>query len=265
MIPEDGQPKEYENEAVQNTLLSSYCPPLIAEARRLQDELLLSRYRGRRLSFADIGCGDGYHGSLFAPSSRLYHGFEIAPAIAEIARKRWRDEGLSRAEVYEGDVARAELQNVYDVAWCLYFTPGNFRDRFDSLDQYTDAYLNANPAFIAIVQKFLSALQPKGSMWLTVYRDVPEAEASQRDFYEKTGQHVITPEGLRFVATKENFWSVRWSRESMLSNLSRCGIRPPQVTFHELNKIAWLVEIQLRGDGGEIVRRASIPRKTSPS
>ena len=45
------------------------------------------------------------------------------------------------------------------------------------------------------------------------------------------------------MATEENFWSVRWTKESMLSNLRAFGIEPEQVVFNDLNEIAWLVEV----------------------
>lgn len=80
-------------------------------------------------------------------------------------------------------------------------------------------------------------------MFLTVYKDVPEAEEAQIDFYEHTDQHVVTSRGGRFVATAENFWSARWTEESLLSNLKACGIIESDVMFHDLNHIAWLVEI----------------------
>lgn len=81
-------------------------------------------------------------------------------------------------------------------------------------------------------------------MFLTVYKDVPEAEASQIDFYEHTNQHVVTPRGTRFVATAENFWSARWTKESLSSNLKACAIAENDVMFHDLNHIAWLVELK---------------------
>lgn len=237
--------REYENQAVRKTLQSNYCPEPIREARARQDAMLIERFRGLPLAIADIGCGDGYHGAIFAPACRLYHGFEISPVIAELARERWRREDLQNAELFVGDVAEARLESAfYDLVFCLYFTAGNLRDPFDDLSLYTDAYLDENPRFMAVVSELLRALKAGGSMFLTVYKDVPEAEAAQRDFYGGTGQHVVTPKGLRFVATAENFWSVRWTRASMLSNLHGCGIGEEQVTFHDLNDIAWLVEIQ---------------------
>ena len=236
--------REYENEAVQRTLESSYCPELIRQARERQDEILRERLRPGPYAIADVGCGNGYHALTFAPVSRLYHGFEIAPAIAETARARWRDEGIDHAQIFVGDVAEIELEDeLYDFVLCLYFTPGNFRDPSDDLGLYDDAYLDRNPRFIRVMSRFHRATKAGGSMFLTVYKDVPEAEAAQIDFYENTHQHVVTPPGSRFVATAEGFWSARWTRDSLLGNLGECGIRPGDVAFTDLNAIAWLVEI----------------------
>lgn len=233
-----------EDDAVQRALSAAYCPPLIREARERQDEILIERFRGQPLRIADIGCGDGYHGSIFAPHCGVYHGFEIAEEIAAKTAERWQKEGLDNAKVIVGDVADAELETAfYDLAWCLYFTPGNIRDVFDDLSLYTDAYLDRNPRFIRTLSRFHEALRSGGRMFLTVYKDVPEAEAAQREFYDRTGLQVVTPLGSRYVATAERFWSVRWTKRSMLTNLEGCGIREGAVQFHELSPIAWLVEI----------------------
>lgn len=233
-----------EARATKVALLSDYCPPLIAEARMRQDEILTERFRGKPYRIADLGCGDGYHGLIFGPASIAYHGFEISAELADIARSSWKQAGLVQAELRFGDLAKADPPDeFYDLVYCLYFTPGNFRDVSDDLALYTDAYLDRNPVFMRIMSTFYRALKTGGRMFLTVYRDVPEAEAAQRDFYQKTGQHMRTPRGSRFVATRESFWSVRFTRRSMLSNLAGSGISANDVLFHELNAIAWLIEI----------------------
>ena len=237
--------QESENKAVQRALESSYRPELIGEARELQDSLLREHLRHGPYKIADIGCGNGYHAVMFAQVSSLYHGFEISPEIAETARALWRSKGIRHAEVFVEDVAEVDLEDAfYDVVQCLWFTPGNFRDKSDDLSLYTDAYLDRNPQFIRIVSRFYKALKVGGSMFFTVYQDVPEAEAAQIDFYENTGQQVVTPSGTRFVATAEGFWSTRWTKDSVLSNLGECGIGADQVVFNELNAIAWLVEVK---------------------
>jgi SAM-dependent methyltransferase len=236
---------ESENEAVKRSLESSYCPEPIREARERQDRLLGELLRPGPYKIADIGCGNGYHAVVLAPVSLLYHGFEISPAMVETARSQWQKENIDNAQIFMGDVAEVDLKDeFYDVVLCLYFTPGNFRDRSDDLSLYSDAYLNRNPQFIRVMSRFYRAMKIGGSMFLTIYKDTPEAEAAQIDFYENTGQHVVTPPGSRFVATAEGFWSARWTRDSMLSNLGECGIRPDRVVFNDLNAIAWLVEIK---------------------
>ncbi len=237
--------RDSENEVVLNALTSAYCPALIQEARDKQDQLLTERFRGGSYTIADIGCGTGYHGLRFAPTCPAYHGFEIAPELAKIARGSWRKAGLDQAQVFLGDASEAELDDdLYDLVFCLYFTPGNFRDKSDDLSLYDDAYLDHNPVFIEIFSRFYRAMKQGGSMFLTIYKDVAQAEAAQIDFYQHTNQQVITPPGLRFVATAEGFWSARWSRRSMLCNLDACGIDRDRVGFGDLNQIAWLVEIK---------------------
>ena len=236
--------RESEARAVLRSLESSYCPEPIKEARERQDEILIERFHGQPYTIVDVGCGTGYHGSIFAPTCRLYHGFELSPNIAKIARQRWHKEGLNNTELFLGDATQAKLpDNFYDLVWCLYFTPGNFREPSADLSLYTDAYLDRNPSFIAIFSKFYRSLKPGGLMFLTIYKDVPETEEAQIDFYEHTDQRVVTPRGSRFVATAENFWSARWTKESLLSNLKACGIAENVVMLHDLNHIAWLVEI----------------------
>ena len=46
------------------------------------------------------------------------------------------------------------------------------------------------------------------------------------------------------MATAEGFWSARWTKDSVMSNLTACGIRVENIAFYGLNPIAWLVEIK---------------------
>lgn len=236
--------RDNEHRATHRALFSSSPPALLAEARRRQDEIVAERFGGQRLRIADLGCGDGYHASLLAPQCAFYHAYELAPQMAAMARQRFASEGLDRATLFEVDVSNCDLgQRRYDLVLCMYFTPGNFRDVSDDLSLYSDQYLDHNPVFTRIVRRFYQRLDAPGQMLLTVYRDTPQAEQAQLSLYRSSGQQPVTPPGSRFVATAEGFWSVRWTRHSMLSNLADAGIGPQSVQFHELNEIAWLVQI----------------------
>ena len=230
---------ESEADALRRTLASSYSPAAVRQARQRQDDLLLQRLGNGSYLMADIGCGDGYHAVLLAAVTSAYHGFEVSPMMATAARELWLRKGIANATVTVGDAAVAVLPNVlYDIVLCLYFTPGNIRDRSADLGLYSDAYLDRNPRFIQVFSRFHRAMKAGGRMFLTLYKDVPEAEAAQVDLYESTGQHVVTAAGSRFVATAEGFWSARWTRDSLLSNLDACGIRPEAVVWNDLNDIA---------------------------
>lgn len=232
-----------EHEATHRALFAEEPPALLARARERQDQILRARFAGRILRIADLGCGDAYHANLLAPYE-LYHGFELAPQMAQMARTRVRSENLQRARIIEGDLLDAQVEErFYDLVVCLYFTPGNLRDVSEDLALYDDEYLDHNPVFTAIVARFWRALRAGGRMLLCVYRDCAQAEAVQYALYERSGQHVVSERGQRFVATREGFWSARWTRASMLSNLDDAGIDAGAVTFHELNEIAWLVEV----------------------
>ncbi len=205
---------------------------------------MIARFRGKPLSIADLGCGDGYHASLLGPGYVRYDAYELAPQMARMARERIAREGLRNVTLLETDVSTVSVDEaIYDLVICMYFTPGNFRDVSADMSLYTDDYLDHNPVFTRIMANFHHALRQGGLMFLCVYKDVPAAAAAQHDFYLKTGQHPVTPREARFVATAEGFWSARWTRRSMLSNLADAGIDPGKVSFHDLNDIAWLVEI----------------------
>ena len=213
---------ESEADALRRNLMSSYSPAAVRQAR--QDDLLLQRLGNGSYLMADIGCGDGYHAVLLAAAASAYHGFEVSPIMATAACELWRRKGIAHATVIVGDAAVAVLPNVlYDIVLCLYFTPGNIRDRSADLGLYSDAYLDRNPRFIRVLSRFHRAMKAGGRMFLTLHKDVPEAESAQVDLYESTGQHVVTAPGSRFAATSEGFWSARWTRDSLVSNLDGCG------------------------------------------
>ena len=76
--------------------------------------------------------------------------------------------------MFVDDVALAPVEEAfYDVVLCLYFTPGNIRDRSEDLRLYSDAYLDRNPRFIQVISRFYRAMQTGGRMFLTLYKDVP--------------------------------------------------------------------------------------------
>ncbi|HWL85491.1 MAG TPA: class I SAM-dependent methyltransferase, partial [Polyangiaceae bacterium] len=230
---------EYENATVRKTLdIGIRTSSPISESAENEIALLERRlselFAGQTIRIADIGCGDGRHALRFARGieaanlqCKKYVGFEISSAMVEQARKRVAEARLEHVAIVEGNALTADLVEApYHVAWCLFFTAGNLRDLGLPLEAYDDAYLDKNPAFSGVVRRFYESLVPGGRLFFTIYKDVPLAEQAQHTVYEQCGMTVITRPGNRFVATNEGFWSVRWTRESVLSNLSESRIPP---------------------------------------
>ena len=98
---------EYEDESVQKTLDNAYVPKPILEARQLQDAIIAERFKGKKLSIADIGCGDGYHGEIVyeieykglrgQPFNWLFVDFSTLTEIAN-------EEGFKTELLAEGDL-----------------------------------------------------------------------------------------------------------------------------------------------------------------
>ncbi|HEY2294769.1 MAG TPA: alpha/beta fold hydrolase [Thermoanaerobaculia bacterium] len=242
-----GPAAEYDDPSVQATLSSSNIPWLIRQAREKQDRILEERYRDRAIRIADIGCGDAHHAEMFAAQCSFYHGYERSLEMVKLARDRCAR--FNNVEIIEGDALKAKLgSEKYDVIWCLYFTPGNLREIRELLSDYDDAYLDDNSYFIAVIHKFFAALEEGGSLFLTLYKDTPQAEEAQRSFYWRTGQLVLTDFGSRFVATDKGFWSRRWSQDSVLAHLEKAHVPREDVAFIDLNEIAWLVEAKRKAN-----------------
>jgi|GEM_PF-417888 len=236
-----GPTAEYDDPSVRATLEASNIPWLIRKAREAQDDLLWKLYGSRAVRIADIGCGNGYHAAMFAARCSLYHGYERSSKMVEAARVSCA--GFDNVTIIKGDAHDVKLESErYDVIWSLYFTAGNLREIRETLSDYDDAYLKENTYFIEIIRRFFAVLEEGGSLFLTVYKDTPQAEEAQRSFYWRTDQIVLTDVGSRFVATDKGFWSMRWTREGILDHLEKANVPRANVTFIDLNEIAWLVE-----------------------
>ena len=140
--------------------------------------------------------------------------------------------GATRAPTtrgFRGNAAQAAVEEAfYDVILCLYFTAGNIRDKSDDLSLYGDAYLDRQSAFYRRDLPFLPGTESRRFHVPHPVQGRPEAEMAQVDFYEHTGQHVVTPRGggSRFVATAEGFWSARWTQTACCPISTRAESAP---------------------------------------
>jgi SAM-dependent methyltransferase len=234
--------KEYNNSVVRKTFDANYQPEFIKDAI-LKEYAFLDQLDWSEKVILDVGCGEGRHGIRYAARSARYIGVDLCEEMIKASQKNWGK--IANTSLIQANAAQYQFsKNSVDRAMSLWFTPGNFRrDDFD-VANYSMEEINQNPQFIKIVSNMYQALKPNGHILLTVYKDKKKTREMQKSWYARTGQTVLTKDSDPFVATKEGFWSLRWTKERMFSNLRGCGIRDSQVVFHDLSPISWIVEIK---------------------
>jgi len=236
--------KEYQNYNVKKTFDINFIPKLILEAVKNEWDFL-DNLNWNNLRVLDIGVGEGRHPTKYAPMCKKFVCVDISEDMIKMTQEKINEKNIKNVELILSDAEHMDgiEDNSIDRVMCMYFTAGNFRrDNFD-VKNYDPTEMEKNPKFINILKKMYKALN-KGSIYLTVYKDTKQAQDNQYAFYDQTSQHIISNRSDSFTATQEGFWSLRFSKERMLSNLSHAEIKSNQVIFHDLNEISWIVEIK---------------------
>jgi len=103
----------------------------------------------------------------------------------------------------------------YDSILCTFFTAGDFvPDSYSSKENVDVSDLDIKSAFQRVFKAAYDLLQPSGKLVLgSVYTDNEPTSTRQREFYEKCGMTVISKPTDPFTATKEGFWSLRFTQK----------------------------------------------------
>ncbi|MBI5414509.1 class I SAM-dependent methyltransferase [Candidatus Peregrinibacteria bacterium] len=236
--------EEYQNDNVKKTF-DPDCMPIILQDAVEKEWQFLNALPWEGKTILDIGVGQGRHALKYAPQSEKYIGVDIAEDMINTTRKSAEKHGIQNIYLIHSDAEFLDdvPGDSVDRVLCMYFTAGNFRKDNFNVAKYEKGEITKNEKFIAILRHMYRILK-KGSIYLTVYKQCTATKNMQFEFYSKTGQHILNAHtNDPFMATKEGFWSLRFTKELMLGNLAHVGIRPDQVVFHDLNEISWIVEI----------------------
>jgi len=151
---------------------------------------------------------------------RNYHGIDIDRDILRTAGKNVRKYNISDKVKLEFFDARRlskkiESNERYDSIFCTYFTAGNFVPDYYSFTKR--AMLGDRDIKNAFQRVFIPAydlLRPSGKLILgSVYKPNESTVKRQIEFYEKCGMTIISKPIDPFTATKEGFWSLRFTEE----------------------------------------------------
>lgn len=248
---------EYGNEKVDHTLDPDFMTPFLKNAQTVEfKELikLISALKGRGLKIFDIGVGNGRIPLKLSKSDvwgkiSLFVGIENSPVeiieATDAIRKARLDNKVKIVNFDALNLVGSKnrvLEQKYDLIICTYFTPGNFKpdeikiktDGNGKIVPYPKESLNPNKNFIKVFKSAYMTLNPDGKIFLgSIYIDTDENRKRQEEFYEKCGMTVITSKDDEFTATKEGFWSERFTKEKIHKYF--CWVNKENIEFIPLD------------------------------
>jgi hypothetical protein len=182
----------------------------------------------------------------------LYDGTDNAQACVDISNKNVAKLNIQNkvtAHLFEA-VNLLKWQKKYDLVICTWFTPGNFYPDNFSFDTYNSAGdkldLTKNKKFETVFLGAYNLLNPGGEVLLgACYIDNESTRLKQEESYRKMGMTVITSAEDTFTATKEGFWSQRFTKEKLYQYLHFVNAGKIIITPLDTYDYAMQVRIQL--------------------
>ena len=231
----------YKHEKVERTLDEKFMTPFlknaqIAEFKELKNiiEKVYSMTK-EPLTMLDIGVGDGRVPLLLSEEPiwkriKLYIGFDNSKAEIKKSKHAIKERKIKdKVKIVYFDATNLNKKSSneifkykYDLIICTYFTPGNFKpdeiriktDKNGLIVPYPKGCLEPNKKFVRIFKAAYKLLKDNGKIILgTTYIDTGVNRVRQEEFYKKCSMTVITSKKDSFTATKEGFWSQRFTKD----------------------------------------------------
>ena len=138
----------------------------------------------------------------------------------------------------------------YDMVITTWFTAGNFHPDSFSFETYKVSDkrldLSSNEKFTEIFRNAYNLLLPGGEVVIgACYKDNDATRLKQEESYYKMGRStIITNEKDSFTATKEGFWSQRFTKEKLFNYLD--FIPQEKFLFTSLDTYEYAMQVRIR-------------------
>ena len=211
----------------------------------------------RPITILDIGIGDARIIKHLRQIEEIwkyiemYHGIDNAAPCIAISNRIINDLNIgdkTKISFLEADDI-SSISEKYDVVMTTWFTAGNFFPADFPFDNYKKALrkldLRANPRFEKIFSAAYNLLNPDGEIILgSVYIDDDKNRIKQENFYNKLGMEITTDKEDSFTATKEKFWSQRFTKEKILNYFH--FVEPKKISFTELDTYGFAMQVSIK-------------------
>ena len=251
----------YGNKKVDHTLDPDFMTSFFKNAQIAELKLLIKLIKElyflekRRLNILDIGVGDGRVPLALSKNDvwkkiALFVGIENSKIEVQKATSRIQNAKLDKkVKIISFDALNLGVKDAsqvfkqkYDLIICTYFTPGNFKPDEIKIQTgvngkvipYDKKLLSPNKNFIKVFKPAYALLNDEGKIFLgSTYIDSDENQKRQEEFYRKCGMTVITSKSDSFTATKEGFWSQRFTKERIYDYFS--WVKKEEIKFIPLD------------------------------
>ncbi len=217
----------------------------------------LSALKQRPVSILDIGVGDARVVKHLCVIPEIwdcissYHGIDNAEACLAISNKVII--GLNIQDKAKVSFLEAHHLNTltekYDMIITTWFTAGNFYPENFSFETYKESAvkldLTSNERFERIFGNAYTLLNPGGEIVLgACYIDNDTTRKKQEAFYKKLGMTVITDVQDTFTATKEKFWSQRFTKEKLHRYFG--FVKTDKIIFTSLDTYDFAMQVRIK-------------------
>jgi SAM-dependent methyltransferase len=209
------------------------------------------------VSILDIGIGNARIPSHLCGIKEIwdriasYDGADNAQACVELASRAIENLQIqNKVSAYLFDATNlGSWSKRYDLVIATWFTAGNFYPEDFPFDSYqelgTKLDLGKNEKFETIFKNAYSILNHGGEIVIgSCYIDKDSTRQKQEESYIKMGQTIITDKNDSFTATKEGFWSQRFTQDKLLSYLS--FVDPAKISFAPLDTYDYAMQVRIR-------------------
>jgi len=225
------------------------------ELKKIITSLFLQQ--GRPVSILDIGVGNARIPKHLCGVKEmwemvaLYDGTDNAQACVDISTQHIIEYGIQdKVKTYLFDATHLhQWQKKYDLVICTWFTPGNFYPDDFSFENYPSTptgrlELTHNKKFETVFKSAYNLLHPGGELVLgACYMDNESTRLKQEESYAKMGMTVITSAEDSFTATREGFWSQRFTKEKLIQYLSFAP--PEKIHFTPLDTYNYAMQVRV--------------------
>ncbi|MEP6846407.1 MAG: hypothetical protein ABI861_10405 [Panacibacter sp.] len=141
------------------------------------------------------------------------------------------------------------LNKKYDLIITTWFTGGNFYPENFPFETYNSAGqrldLSKNERFEKVFSTAYQLLSPGGEIVIgSCYIDNDNTRKKQESFYKKMGMTVVTDNEDTFTATREKFWSQRFSKQKIFDYFSY--VPKANICFTPLDTYNYAMQVRIK-------------------